>query len=191
MSMLFFCITNLFLGILEVTPCTTTISPHQWLSCMKPIWTAGHPALGLRFSHPGVLESCFLPQDEIYEIRAVTSHFNVAFLRLGFWGKASSGMEMGLGVLPKEPANEGPRKTLAKDMKCEKMRRKTNDISIQFLQFAIWGCHTHSTRTARGGCTDALQLYSATGRMAGDMVLRPGSSLKLSWSCRAMDTMDT
>lgn len=46
-------------------------------------------------------------------------------------------MEMGLGVLPKEPANEGPRKTLAKDMKCEKMRRKTNDISIQFLQFAI------------------------------------------------------
>jgi len=45
-------------------------------------------------------------------------------------------MEMGLGVLPKEPANEGPRKTLAKDMnKCEKMRRKTNDI--QFLQFAI------------------------------------------------------
>eukprot|EP00434_Breviolum_minutum_P005646 symbB.v1.2.004974.t1/scaffold288.1/size478366/4 len=38
------------------------------------------------------------------------------------------------------------------------------------------GCHTHSTRTARGGCTDSLQLYSATGRMAGDMVLRPGSS---------------
>lgn len=32
---------------------------------------------------------------------------------------------MGLGVLPKEPTNEGPKKTLAKDMKkCERMRRK-------------------------------------------------------------------